>query len=271
MDYTNADGFEAENIDRWIQDTMKNELPTGLTTLTDAAMGMMYNQTKRIMGTMIEYKELMMMYTCAMKEVRTKFEVLNTEFNVRYQCNPISSISTRLKRTSSITDKLSRTNSPFSISSIEENIHDVAGVRVICSYIDDIYRIADSLLAQDDITLVSRKDYIASPKPNGYRSLHLIIKVPVFFSEQKKDMKVEVQIRTIAMDFWASLEHQLKYKQEIPNQQEIVGQLKACAEIISATDEKMQALRKQIEAMADTPTEDEILFDKLSRLDIAID
>ena len=113
---------------------------------------------------MIEYKELMMMYTCAMKEVRTKFEVLNTEFNVRYQRNPISSISTRLKR--SITDKLSRTNSPFSISGIEENIHDVAGVRVICSYIDDIYRIADSLLAQDDITLVSRKDYIAQvPNP----------------------------------------------------------------------------------------------------------
>lgn len=165
MDYKDTYGFDDENIDGWIQDAMKSELPTGLNTLTDAAMDMMYDQTKKIMGTMVAYKELMMMYTCAMKEIRTKFEVLNTEFNVRYQRNPISSISTRLKRTSSITGKLSRTNIPFSISAIEENIHDVAGVRVICSYIDDIYRIADSLLAQDDITLITRKDYISKTKP----------------------------------------------------------------------------------------------------------
>lgn len=268
MNYKDTYGFDGESIDSWIQDAMKSELPAGLTTLTDAAMSMMYDQTKRIMGTMIEYKELMMMYTCAMKEIRTKFEVLNTEFNVRYQRNPISSISTRLKRTSSITDKLSRTSSPFSISAIEENIHDVAGVRVICSYIDDIYRIADSFLAQDDITLVTRKDYIATPKPNGYRSLHLIIKVPVFFAEQKKNMTVEVQIRTIAMDFWASLEHQLKYKQDIPNQQDIIADLKGCAEIINATDQKTLAIRQQIEQMTDTPDEDCVLFDKFSRLDI---
>ena len=121
-------------------------------------------------------------------------------------------MTTRLKRSGSIAEKLSRQNLPFSTDSIEAHINDVAGVRVICSYVDDIYRIADALLKQDDVTLVARKDYIASPKPNGYRSLHLIVQVPVFFADQKKNLKVEAQIRTIAMDFWASLEHQLKYK-----------------------------------------------------------
>ncbi len=197
--------------------------------------------------------------------------VLNTEFKIRYQRNPISSISTRLKRTASITDKLERQNFPFSLESIEKNVNDVAGIRVICSYIDDIYTIAEAFLRQDDVTLIAQKDYIAHPKPNGYRSLHLIISIPVFFADRKKDMKVEVQIRTIAMDFWASLEHQLKYKQEIPNQPEIISQLKECAEIINATDEKMLDIRHQIEEIADAPTEEDILLEKLSKLDLAVD
>ena len=127
-----------------------------------------------------------MMYTCAMKTVRTKFEILNTEFKIRYQRNPISAVTTRLKRSGSIAEKLSRQNLPFSTESIEAHINDVAGVRVICSYVDDIYRIADALLKQDDVTLVARKDYIASPKPNGYRSLHLIVQVPVFSRTRKR-------------------------------------------------------------------------------------
>ena len=154
------------------------------------------------------------------------------------------------------------------MESIETHINDVAGIRVICSYIDDIYEIAEALLRQDDITLVKRKDYIAQPKKNGYRSLHLIVSVPVFFAKGKKEMKVEVQIRTIAMDFWASLEHQLKYKQELPDQADIVAELKQCAEVIHATDEKMLALRQKIAEMADAPTEEDILYDKLRRLDI---
>ena len=190
---------------------------------------------------------------------------------MRYQRNPINSITTRLKRTSSITDKLARQGNEFSVDSIQKNLHDVAGVRVICSYIDDIYTIADALLRQDDITLIARKDYIASPKPNGYRSLHLIVKVPVFFADQKHDVTVEVQIRTIAMDFWASLEHQLKYKHDIPDQQEVITQLKCCAELINATDEKMLALRRQIESAADDPTEEELLLEKLERMDIKFD
>ena len=142
---------------------------------------------------------------------------------------------------------------------------------MICSYIDDIYTIAEAFLRQDDVTLIAQKDYIAHPKPNGYRSLHLIISIPVFFADRKKDMKVEVQIRTIAMDFWASLEHQLKYKQEIPTQPEIISQLKECAEIINATDEKMLDIRHQIEEIADAPTEEDILLEKLSKLDLAVD
>ena len=263
-------GINSEQIDELLHDAMGSGFAGGLTTLADAATNVMFDQTKRMMYNIVEYKELMMMYACAMKEIQTKFEILNTEYKVRYQRNPINSISTRLKKTASITEKMAKLGKQFSLETIEENIHDVAGVRVICPYIDDIYTIADALLKQDDITLIARKDYIAEPKPNGYRSLHLIVEVPVFFAEHRKDMKVEVQIRTIAMDFWASLEHQLKYKQEVPNQQEIVAQLKSCADIISATDQKMLGIRQQIEAVSDIPTEDDILLEKLSRLDIGI-
>ena len=230
----------------------------------------MQRKARRLMETIVDYKELMMMYTCAMKEVQTKFDILNTEFKVRYRRNPIASISTRLKTTASITEKLARYNRSLSVENIEKYIHDVGGVRVICSYIDDIYLIADALLAQDDITLLRKKDYIAEPKPNGYRSLHLLITVPVFFADHRLDMKVEVQIRTIAMDFWASLEHQMKYKREIPEQSTIVDELRQCAETIRATDERMLAIRRRIESAEDVMDEDDLLFDKLSRIDIGI-
>ncbi len=227
-------------------------------------------RARQFMEVIVDYKELRMMYTCAMKEIQTKFEILNTEFKVRYRRNPIAAISTRLKTTSSITEKLARYNCRLSVENIEKYIHDVGGVRVICSYIDDIYLIADALLAQDDITLLCKKDYIAEPKPNGYRSLHLIVTVPVFFADQKLDMKVEVQIRTIAMDFWASLEHQMKYKQEIPDQDAIVEELRLCAETIRQTDERMLGIRQKIEAVEDSYDEDDLLFEKLSRIDIGI-
>lgn len=271
MEKNDMIGFDPEDLDRLLQDAVGGPLSVELAPWADAAANQIMAQTKMLMDTVVEYKELMMMYACAMKEMRTKFDVLNTEFKIRYQRNPISSISTRLKRTASILEKLSRQGLPFSPESIEEHINDVAGIRVICSYIDDIYTIADALLQQDNVTLIAKKDYIAQPKPNGYRSLHLIVSIPVYFADWKKEMKVEVQIRTIAMDFWASLEHQLKYKQEIPNQTEIIGQLKECAEIINATDEKMLNIRRQIEELADTPTEDDILFEKLSRIDMAVD
>ena len=258
------------------------EIPEGLTldnipkigndliTMEDSFASAVLDKSKEIMGTMVLYKELMMMYTCAIKEVRTKFEVLNTEFNVRYSRNPINFINTRLKRTSSVLEKLERKNAPFTVESIEKNINDIAGIRVICSYIDDIYFIADALTKQDDIKLIDKKDYIANPKPNGYRSLHLIVSVPVFFAEQTRNMKVEVQIRTIAMDFWASLEHQLKYKHSIENQEEIVEQLHKCAETITDTDKKMLEIRRMIEKNGGDVTPDDELFEKIRKIDISI-
>ncbi len=250
------------------EDILGDELAEGLGTLLDTPEKV--SQTRRFMDMLVGYRELMMMYTCALKEVQTKFEVLDTEFRVRYQRNPISSVSTRLKHTNSIMEKLDRYGYRFSLENIETYINDAAGIRVICSYIDDIYGIADALLQQDDLTLLTRKDYIINPKPNGYRSLHLIVEVPVYFADFKKRMKVEVQIRTIAMDFWASLEHQLKYKQNISDQQSIVKQLKECADVISLTDQKMLGIRQQIEAASDAPTEEDILLEKLSRMDMNI-
>lgn len=251
--------------------TNATALSKDLGTISEEMATAMFNQTKQLMGTVVGYKELMMMYTCAIKEVRTKFDVLNTEFNVRYQRNPISYMTTRLKRTSSIVEKLARKDLSFTIDNIEAHLNDIAGIRVVCSYIDDIYRIADALIKQDDITLLKRKDYIANPKPNGYRSLHLIVEVPVFFAKVTKPMKVEVQIRTMAMDFWASLEHQLKYKHDIPEQDIIVSQLTECAESIAQTDAKMLDIRKQIENLSDAPSEEDILIEKISRLDFKID
>ena len=234
------------------------------------AVDMLISQAKRMMWSMVEYKEMQMLYTCAMKEIQTKFEVLDCEFKLKYKRNPISSISSRLKRTESLVEKMARRGYSFSLESIEKNINDIAGVRVICPYVDDIYLIADSLLAQDDVTLVARKDYIENPKPNGYRSLHLIVSIPVFLSETKKNVKVEVQIRTIAMDYWASLEHQMKYKKDIPDAEIVSRELKECADRIAETDEKMLSLRRRIEAAEDIPTEEDELMERLRRLDLPI-
>lgn len=265
--------IDTGSIDQWISGAI-GENPNALTrvpAVAEEAFNRVLRQTRQAMGTLVEYKELMMRYNCALKEIRTKFEVLNTEFKVRHERNPINGIQTRLKRTSSIAQKLARLGLPFDLKTIQEELDDVAGVRIICSYIDDIYTLADALLRQDDVTLVEKKDYIQSPKPNGYRSLHLIVRVPVFFADHKMDMKVEVQIRTIAMDFWASLEHQLKYKQEIPRQEEIVARLKACADIINSTDEEMLRIRQEIGQMTNAPTEEDILLEKLSRMDLPLE
>lgn len=198
--------------------------------------------------------QIMTYYGCALREVETKFQVLNDEFKLNYDRNPIESIESRIKSVRSIMEKMERKNiriDPLdldtTIAKIEQNIFDIAGIRVICSFPEDIYKIAEQLISQDDITLIRKKDYILEPKPNGYRSLHLIVEVPVFFSTGKRGMKVEVQLRTIAMDFWASLDHKLKYKKDIENQEYIADELKKCADIINATDYRMQELRKLIE------------------------
>ena len=192
------------------------------------------------------YMELMMMYRGAIREVQTKLEVLNDEFSIRYQRNPISFIKSRIKSPESILKKLHTRGYDISLESIIENLHDVAGIRVICPFIDDIYEVAQMLTKQDDVTLIETKDYIQNPKENGYRSLHLILEIPVFFSDRKQPMKVEVQIRTIAMDFWASLDHQLRYKKDVEHAEQISADLKDCADIISATDQRMQIIKYQI-------------------------
>lgn len=212
-----------------------------------------------------QFQELMMMYNCAIREVRTKLEVLNDELSIRHKRNPIKHITSRIKRPLSIIQKLKRYDAPFTVEAIEENLNDVAGIRVICSFIDDIYAIADMLLQQDDITLIRQKDYIRSPKPNGYRSLHLILEIPVFFSEQKKNMRVEVQIRTIAMDFWASVDHQLKYKQNVENPEAVSAELKECADIIAQTDARMLTIKNQIYA---NESFHRSLQDKLEKLEM---
>ena len=193
-----------------------------------------------------QFQESLMMYNCAIKEVRTKLEVLNDELSIRYKRNPIEFITSRVKKPFSIVEKLNRNGQPLTVEAMTATLNDVAGIRVICSFIDDIYAVADMLTKQDDITLIKKKDYIQEPKENGYRSLHLIVEVPVFFSDRKQPMRVEVQIRTIAMDFWASLEHQLKYKKDVENPLEIQEELRECADIISQTDTRMLRIKNRI-------------------------
>ncbi len=195
------------------------------------------------------YNSLMMMYRCAIREIRTKLEVLDDEFSVKYNRNPISSIKSRIKTPLSIYNKLQKLGYDFTEQNIRDQLNDVAGIRVICSFIDDIYNVAHLLAEQDDITVLRIKDYIKNPKPNGYRSYHMIVEIPVFFAEGKTPMRAEIQIRTIAMDFWASLEHQLRYKKDLENSEKyarISRELSDCASTISAMDLQMQNIKNLI-------------------------
>lgn len=196
----------------------------------------------------LPYRQLMSYYNCALMEVETKFKVLNEQFSLYYDRNPIESIHTRIKSQTSIVKKLQKKNLVLTIPNVENNIFDIAGVRVVCSFVDDIYTLSKSFLNQDDIRLIEIKDYIKNPKENGYRSLHLIIEIPIFLSDEKKWVKVEVQFRTIAMDFWASLEHKIRYKKNLTNQklEEIDKELYECAKICQQLDEKMKEIKSDI-------------------------
>ncbi len=204
------------------------------------------NDIKKAEQEYEEYTRLMSYYRCAMMEIETKFNVLNEEFSLRNDRNPINSIKSRLKNPVSLKEKLEKKGLSADIKSIEENISDIAGVRVICSFLDDVYMLADALLKQDDVTLIERKDYISNPKPNGYRSLHIIVSVPIFFAKEKKNMKIEIQLRTIAMDCWASLEHQLRYKKDFDFTEEMSKELLDCANLSAQLDEKMNNLGDKI-------------------------
>lgn len=191
---------------------------------------------------------LMAYYRCAIMEIETKFNVLNEQFSLEYDRNPIESIKSRVKSVESIAKKIRRKNLPLSLETLENKIQDIAGVRVICSFPEDIYMLADCIITQDDITLLEIRDYIKNPKPSGYRSLHLIVAIPIFLKNEKKSMTVEIQLRTIAMDFWASLEHKLRYKKEIPEEvkDRLAKELSDTAEQIARLDERMQEVRNKL-------------------------
>ena len=198
-----------------------------------------------------KFTELMMEYRCAVREIETKLHVLNDEYSTQFDRNPFESIKARIKTPKSIFEKLRRRSLELSVESIEENLADVAGVRVICSFVDDIYRLAEQLIAQDDIVLIEKKDYIKNPKSNGYRSLHLILEIPIFLSKGKKYIKVEVQFRTIAMDFWASLDHKIQYKFPVEIPDEIKSEMYNCSIDIKDLDNKMNEIKKAVNKYID--------------------
>lgn len=194
----------------------------------------------------LEFTRFMMSYKFAMDEVKTKIDILNQEFNYTHEYNPIEHVKTRLKTPESILKKVYRKGYELSLSSIKENIHDIAGIRIICSFVSDIYKISEMLAKQEDIQVIMCKDYIKKPKPNGYRSLHLVVKVPVFMSDRVENVSVEIQIRTIAMDFWASLEHKIYYKYDRDVPEDLISQLKEAAESAAELDRKMENIHKQV-------------------------
>jgi len=195
------------------------------------------------------YLQMQCRYQSAIREIRTKLENLDEEFQLRHKRNPIHHMQSRLKTVQSITEKLQRRNLPVSFASAAENLNDIAGIRVICSYISDIYTVADILKSQDDIVLLKEQDYIVSPKKNGYRSLHLVVQVPIFLAEGKVWVPVEIQIRSIAMDLWASLEHQLRYKEPRRIPSELSAELYRTAKDMAEIDLRMQRICNMVEKL----------------------
>lgn len=229
--------------------------PTPLEMLADWAAG----GTPGNWAPNEDYKEalarlnnLMNLYKCAIMETETRLKVLNTRFSLEKDRNPISNITSRLKTPESIYEKVHRANIKPGIDELIDNMHDIAGLRVVCSFVEDVYQLVDCLERQDDITILRQRDYIANPKPNGYRSLHLIAEVPVFLPEGAVGMKVEIQLRTIAMESWASLEHKLRYKKNMDPEllQAIAKELSQCAQLSARLDTRMQTIRYLIDGFS---------------------
>ncbi len=199
--------------------------------------------------TVKAWQELQAYYRCALMEVETKFKVLNEQFSLQYDRNPIETIKTRIKSPESLAEKVMRKGLAFDLDVVEREVCDVAGIRVVCSFPEDIYLVEECLTSQDDIKILQRKDYIEHPKPNGYRGLHLIVKVPIFLQNGKRMMKVEVQLRSIAMDFWASLEHKLRYKKQLDVElaAELEDELLYCSKAAADLDARMGKIRNRIE------------------------
>ena len=204
------------------------------------------HDAEKLMESAMQLQQIMLLYEAGIREIKTKLDILSDESNISGKPSPIDSIKSRIKSPRSIIKKLKRRGFPISLQSMMDNLNDIGGIRVICPFIQDIYTVADMLMRQTDLTLIEKKDYISSPKPNGYRSLHLILEVPIFLSERTVPVRIELQLRTIAMDFWASLEHQLRYKSNVEVLANLSDDLKRCADVIAATDEDMQRIAKDL-------------------------
>ena len=202
-----------------------------------------------LLESAMQLQQVMMLYEAGIREIKTKLDILSDESRISGKPSPIDSIKSRIKTPRSIINKLKRRGFPITLQSMMENLNDIGGIRVISPFIEDIYVVADMLIRQDDLALIERKDYIENPKPNGYRSLHLILQVPIFLSDRTQPVRIELQLRTIAMDFWASLEHQLRYKADVEVPAYISDDLKACADVIAATDEEMQRIAKELHVL----------------------
>src|SRR6056297_2020513 len=203
-----------------------------------------------------EWRELIFMHESAIEEVNTKLKILNNEFKIIHDHNPIEHIKTRVKKPDSIIEKLERKGYEVNIENAKNKINDIAGIRIICSFTDDIYKILEMIKGQDDIEVLKVKDYIKNPKENGYRSLHLLIQLPIFLSSQARMTKVEIQIRTIAMDFWASLEHKIYYKHRVEDPPKVLtDELKKAAETVATLDSHMESIHKNMQKYEITDTE----------------
>ena len=197
-----------------------------------------------------QWRSVMFLYDSALKKLNTKIEILNNEFVNRYDHNPIEHIKSRIKTSESIVKKLRRHGYESTIENMVKYVNDIAGIRVICSFTSDIYRIAEMIRLQNDIHVIAVKDYIRLPKASGYKSYHMLVTVPVFLSDRTVDVKVEIQIRTVAMDFWASLEHKINYKFEGNAPEHVKRELIECAGMVSALDNRMQELNEEIKALS---------------------
>ena len=199
-----------------------------------------------------QYQQIMFFYEAGLQQITAKLQIVNNEFKFGNDRNPIENIKSRVKSIDSITKKMKRKNIPLTLNNMMLNLHDIAGVRVICPFISDVYSVANMLTSQQDVTLIEVKDYIKNPKPNGYRSLHLIVMVDVYFSDHKAQVPVEMQFRTIAMNFWASTEHQLRYKKDFEFTDEMHNELRRCSELMAEADERMQKLAEQLPSFEQT-------------------
>lgn len=227
---------ESYNLTKTISKSDKGAIIMNITKVSDL---------EKIRSVKMKLTRFMMIYKFALDEINTKIDILKQEFHYSYEYNPIEHVKSRLKTPESIINKVYRKGYELSLPSIRENVKDIAGIRITCSFTSDIYEISDMLQRQKDIKLIEIKDYIKNPKPNGYKSLHLILEVPVFMSDQIENVCVEVQIRTIAMDFWASLEHKIYYKYDKEVPQHLLDELKEAAITVSQLDKKMENIHKE--------------------------